>query len=68
MSLFEFLDDCAIGQSIIPDVRRGDHTRTLEVKIIDISKILPCTSKKCDVNTAARLLYLGPNSQTQSKI
>jgi 2-alkenal reductase len=32
-----FLDNYAIGQSILIDVRRGDQIRTVEVKIMDIS-------------------------------
>ena len=32
-----FLDDYAIGQSIMLDVRRGDQIRTVEVKVMDIS-------------------------------
>ncbi|MGD8472226.1 MAG: PDZ domain-containing protein [Desulfobacteraceae bacterium] len=31
------LDNYAIGQSIVLDVRRGDQIRTVEVKIMDIS-------------------------------
>ena len=31
------LDDYAIGQSIVLDVRRGDQIRSVEVKIMDIS-------------------------------
>jgi 2-alkenal reductase len=31
------LDNYAIGQSIVLDVRRGDEIRTVEVKIMDIS-------------------------------
>ena len=31
------LDNYAIGQAIILDVRRGDQIRTVEVKIMDIS-------------------------------
>ena len=31
------LDNYAIGQSIVLDVRRGDQIRAVEVKIMDIS-------------------------------
>jgi 2-alkenal reductase len=38
------LENCAIGQSIILDVRRDDQVRTVEVKIMDISVKLAKTS------------------------
>ncbi|MGD2184747.1 MAG: trypsin-like peptidase domain-containing protein [Desulfobacterales bacterium] len=34
------LDNYAIGQSIVPDVRRGDQIRSVDVKIMHISKML----------------------------